>query len=109
VPPNKKSSVSGPRLPDAGRRAGEFPRLPAFDIRADDCLDSECGWLKWLWTCGEAPEIEADRGDDCSVMFVPAGVSMVDGGVGNRVCSVEVGDGSCGCCDDRWIAEIWSC
>ena len=39
--------------------------------------------------------MDEDRGDDCSVMLVPAGVFKADGGVGKRVCSVDVGEESC--------------
>lgn len=95
MPPSRKSSVSGPRLPDAGRCADELLRLfvPAFDSRVDDCLDSECGKLKCPGA-GGGPENDADRGDECAVVFVVAGVGSAEGGVGKRVCSVEVGDGS---------------
>lgn len=72
-------------LPDAGRIPGEPVRLlvPAFDRRAEDCLDKECGRLKCPCT---------RRGDDCSVVFVAAGVFKAEGGVGKCDCSVEVGD-----------------
>ena len=54
MPPRRKSSVSGPRLPDAGLRAGEVAWLfdPVLEMRAEDWRERECGRLKMPWPCG---------------------------------------------------------